>query len=292
MQTSEIVEREANAFSGWLMLAVWLVLAGWGAWAFFSPLRQPGGEPAFIAILAIPLLIFLGKGFLTLQPNQASVMVFFGRYAGTLRQDGFFWVNPFYKREHISLRARNLNTPTLKVNDRAGNPIEVAAVIVWRVFDTARATFDVEDYSAYVTMQSESAVRQVVSARWYDGDEHGHESLRGDLESVARLLIESIQAHASLAGLEIVEARISHLAYAAEIAGAMLRRQQAAAVVAARQLIVEGAVSMVKLGVERLEAEGVVKLGDADRIRLITNMMTVLVSDSDAQPVVSVSSHA
>jgi len=166
MQTSEIVEREATALSGWLMLPVWLALAGWAAWAFFSPLSRPGGEPAVVAILAVPVLILLGKGFLTLQPNQASVMVFFGRYAGTLGQDGFFWVNPFYKRERLSLRARNLNTPTLKVNDRAGNPIEVAAVIVWRVFDTARATFDVEDYAAYVTMQSESAVRQVASSRW------------------------------------------------------------------------------------------------------------------------------
>jgi regulator of protease activity HflC (stomatin/prohibitin superfamily) len=163
-------------------------------------------------------------------------------------------------------------------------------VIVWRVLDTARAPFDVEDYVAYVTMQSESAVRQVVSARWYDGDEHGAESLRSDLDSVARLLIESIQSHAALAGLEILEARISHLAYAPEIAGAMLRRQQAAAIVAARALIVDGAVGMVKLGLDRLESEGVVKLNDAERVRLITNLMTVLVGDSEAQPVLSVGS--
>ncbi len=292
MANAEIVEREAGALSGWIMLPVWLTGACVALWTFFAPLTQRGGEPAVAAIFAVPVLLFLAKGFLTLQPNQAAVTVFFGRYAGTLRSDGFFWVNPFYKRQRLSLRAHNLNTPTLKVNDRAGNPIEVAAVIVWRVLDTACATFDVEDYVAYVTMQSESAVRQVVSARWYDGDEHGHESLRSDLDSVARLLIESIQLHAALAGLEIMEARISHLAYAPEIAGAMLRRQQAAAIVAARTLIVEGAVSMVKLAIERLEAEGVVKLGDAERVRLATNLMTVLVGDNQAQPVVSVSSRA
>ncbi|MGR9090996.1 MAG: SPFH domain-containing protein, partial [Gammaproteobacteria bacterium] len=184
----------------------------------------------------------------------------------------------------------NLTTPTIKVNDLAGNPIEVAAVIVWRVFDTARATFDVEDYIDYVTMQSESAVRQVVSERYYDGDEAGGNSLRGDLDTVARMLVESIQAHCALAGLEILEARISHLAYASEIAGAMLRRQQAVAVVAARTQIVEGAVSMVKLGIDRLESEGIVELSPADRVRLITNLMTVLVGDSETQPVVSVDS--
>ena len=202
----------------------------------------------------------------------------------------FFWVNPFYKKNRISLRAHNLTTPTLKVNDLAGNPIEVAAVIVWRVFDTARAVFDVEDYMEYVTMQRESAVRQVVSERYYDGDEEGNNSLRSDLDTVARMLVEKIQTHSAFAGLDILEARISHLAYASEIAGAMLRRQQAVAVVAARTQIVEGAVSMVKLGIDRLEAEGVVKLGDEDRVRLITNLMTVLVGDSETQPVVSVDS--
>jgi regulator of protease activity HflC (stomatin/prohibitin superfamily) len=164
----------------------------------------------------------------------------------------------------------------------------VAAVIVWRVMDSARATFDVEDYVAYVTMQSESAVRQVVSTRWYDGDDDGRQSLRGDLDAVAKTLTETIQEHVGLAGLEILEARISHLAYAAEIASAMLRRQQAQAVVAARTHIVEGAVSMVKLGLDRLKDENIVHLNDTDRVRLVTSLMTVLVSDSEAQPVLSV----
>ncbi|MEQ8496843.1 MAG: SPFH domain-containing protein, partial [Gammaproteobacteria bacterium] len=259
--------------------AAWLVL-GMGV--------SGNAGPAVTGILLIPFLVFLLKGFLVLQPNQAAVMVFFGNYAGSLREDGFFWVNPFYTKTRVSLRAHNLNTPTLKVNDRAGNPIEVAAVIVWRVYDTARATFDVESYHEYVAVQSESAVRQVVSARWYDGDEDGNESLRGDLDAVARLLVESIQSHCELAGLEILEARISHLAYAPEIAGAMLRRQQAAAVVAARTQIVDGAVSMVKLGLERLEQEGVVSLDSSARVRLVTNLMTVLVGESETQPVLAV----
>ena len=281
-------ERAARAVSGWLALPVWLLLAGGVIALIVVPVATRGAEPAVGAILAIPVLAFLLKGFLVLQPNQAAVMVFFGKYAGSLREDGFFWVNPFFSKSRVSLRAHNLNTPTLKVNDRAGNPIEVAAVIVWRVYDTARATFDVESYHEYVAMQSESAVRQVASARWYDGDEAGQDSLRGDLDAVARLLIESIQSHCALAGLEILEARISHLAYSPEIAGAMLRRQQAAAVVAARTQIVDGAVSMVKLGLERLEREGVVGLDDAARVRLVTNLLTVLVGESEAQPVLAV----
>ncbi len=283
----EVSERAAAAVNGWLALAVWLALAAGIAWAIVGAVAAHG-EPPVAAILLAPVAAFLFKGFVILEPNQAAVMVFFGKYAGSLRADGYFWVNPLYSKHKISLRAHNLTTPTLKVNDRAGNPVEVAAVIVWRVYDTARATFDVEDYHAYVTMQSESAVRQVVSERWYDGDEAGEQSLRSDLDAVARLLVESIQHHCALAGLEILEARISHLAYAPEIAGAMLRRQQAVAVVAARTQIVEGAVSMVRLGIERLEAEGVVSLDAAGRARLVTNLMTVLVGDSETQPVLSV----
>lgn len=290
-----VEERRAASLSGWIALPVWLALLLWAIWPFVGlvawnlgvslPFPRP---PSIGSILAIPLLIFLGKGFGILQPNIAAVFTFFGRYAGTRRDDGFYWTNPFYARQKISLRANNLNTPTLKVNDRAGNPVEVAAVVVWRVSDTARASFDVEDYNTYIVIQSESAVRAVVSARWYDGDEHGRNSLRADMDAVAELLAATIQEHVALAGLEIVEARISHLAYAPEIASAMLRRQQAEAVVAARKHIVDGAVSMVRLGIEQLEAEGVVKLSDADRIRLVTNLMTVLVSDSETQPVLSV----
>lgn len=282
-----VEEYRAKAMSGWLALLGWLILAAMAAWHAVVPVMA-GGEPAVASILMVPLLVFLGKGFFVLEPNQAAVMIFFGKYAGSVQDDGFFWVNPFFSKQKMSLRAHNLNTPTLKVNDRAGNPIEVAAVIVWRVYDTARATFDVEDYHEYVTMQSESAVRQVVSERWYDGDENGGNSLRSDLDAVARLLVESIQTHCALAGLEILEARISHLAYAPEIAGAMLRRQQAVAVVAARTQIVEGAVSMVNLALQQLESDGIVTLDSSERVRLVTNLMTVLVGESDTQPVLSV----
>ena len=281
-------ETRAGSMSGWIALGIIVITAIAIVWSIISPIVSGGQDPSVLGILAIPIVAFLSKGFLVLEPNQGAVMVFFGKYAGTVRDDGFFWVNPFYGKTKVSLRAHNLNTPTLKVNDRAGNPIDVAAVIVWRVDDTARATFDVENYEEYVTMQSESAVRQVASSRWYDGDADGNDSLRGDLDRVARMLIESIQAHCALAGLEILEARISHLAYSPEIAGAMLRRQQAVAVVAARKEIVEGAVGMVKLAIDELEEAKVVTLDGSSRVKLVTNLMTVLVGESDTQPVLAV----
>ena len=287
--SDNIEERAAGAISGWLALPVWLVLLAGALWQVFGNIIVYNRPPAIPGIVLLPLLIFLAKGFIILAPNIAAVFTFFGRYAGTLRDDGFFWVNPFYQRQRISLRVNNLNTPTLKVNDRAGNPIEVGAVVVWRVADAARAAFDVQDYGTYIGIQSESAVRAVVSVRWYDGDENGHNSLRADLDSVAQALADTIQEHVALAGLEIIEARIAHLAYAPEIASAMLRRQQAAAVIAARQLIVEGAVGMVKMALDKLQAEGVVTLSDADRVHLTSNLLTVLVSESETQPVLSVS---
>lgn len=291
-----VEERSAFSISGWLAFPLWLGLFAIALWPVIGLVVWNGfgialPHPAPLTlwnIVALPLIVFLGKGFGVLQPNIAAVFTFFGRYAGTRREDGFYWVNPFYQREKVSLRANNLNTPTIKVNDRAGNPVEVAAVVVWRVADTARATFDVEDYTTYIVIQSESAVRAVVSARWYDGDEHGRNSLRGDMDAVSETLAETIQSHVALAGLEVVEARISHLAYAPEIASAMLRRQQAEAVVAARARIVDGAVGMVKLGIEQLEAAGVVQLSPADRVQLVTNLMTVLVSESETHPVLSV----
>jgi regulator of protease activity HflC (stomatin/prohibitin superfamily) len=287
---SEIIEeRSANAVSGWLALPVWLALFGGALWQIFASSAFLGRPPTnFYGFIALPVLVFLAKGFIILPPNIAAVFTFFGRYAGSLRDDGFFWVNPFFQRQRMSLRVHNLTTPTLKVNDRAGNPIEVGAVVVWRVADSARAAFDVEDYATYLAIQSESAVRAVASARWYDGDDQGRNSLRGDLDAVTTALADTIQEHVALAGLEVIEARIAHLAYAPEIASAMLRRQQAQAVVAARTHIVEGAVGMVRLAIEQLEREGVVRLGDADRVHLVGNLMTVLVSDNETHPVISV----
>lgn len=281
-------EHAATAVSGWLFLPVWIAFFAGALWQVFGNIFINNQPPAISGFAALPVLVFLAKGFVVLPPNIGAVCTFFGRYAGSLRESGFFWTNPFFQRQRISLRVHNLNTPTLKVNDRAGNPIEVGAVVVWRVLDTARAAFDVEDYETYVAIQSESAVRVVASARWYDGDEHGRNSLRADLDAVAGALADTIQEHVALAGIEIVEARIAHLAYAPEIASAMLRRQQAEAVVAARSHIVEGAVSMVRLAIDQLEREGVVKLAEADRVHLVGNLLTVLVSDNETHPVISV----
>lgn len=288
MSNESISEKEAHYLSGWLALFLWLPALAGVVWLLVGSILHRG-EPPVVAILGLLLLGFLGKGFVILQPNIAGVLIFFGHYSGTLRESGFFWFNPFSKRQNISLRVVNLNTPTLKVNDMAGNPIEVAAVIAWRVNDTAKASFAVEDYASFLAIQSESAIRAVISSRFYDGDQHGRNSLRGDLLSVAQMLTDTIQLHVDLAGLEIIEAKMTHLAYAPEIASAMLRRQQAAAVIAARQLIVEGAVGMVKMALDKLQADGVVTLSDADRIRLTSNLLTVLVSESETQPVLSMS---
>ena len=288
MSEQNISEREAHYLSGWFALALWILAFAGIIWQFISNVILHN-EPPFLPILGILLLFFLSKGFVILQPNIAGVLVFFGRYSGTIRESGFFWFNPFSKRQNISLRVVNLNTPTLKVNDMAGNPIEVAAVIAWRVSDTAKASFEVADYASFLAIQSESAIRAVTSTRFYDGDQQGHNSLRGDLHAVAQLLTETIQSHVELAGLEVIEAKITHLAYAQEIASAMLRRQQAAAIIAARQLIVEGAVGMVKMALDKLNADGVVALSDADRVSLTSNLLTVLVSESETQPVLSMS---
>lgn len=288
MSDETISERDARYLSGWLALFLWLLALAGVLWLLVGSIVRRG-EPPFAAILGLLLLGFLGKGFVILQPNIAGVLIFFGRYSGTIREGGFFWFNPFSKRQNISLRVVNLNTPTLKVNDMAGNPIEVAAVIAWRVNDTAKASFEVADYASFLAIQGESAIRAVISTRFYDGDQQGRNSLRGDLISVAQMLTETIQLHVELAGLEIIEAKITHLAYAPEIASAMLRRQQAAAVIAARQLIVEGAVGMVKMALDKLQADGVVVLSDADRIHLTSNLLTVLVSETETQPVLSMS---
>lgn len=284
---TEYVEQPAFYFSGWLALLIWLAGLAWLVVSTIANLSELSGPPLRL-ILGIPLFLFLAKGFIILQPNIAAVLTFFGSYSGTIREDGFYWYNPLCVSTRLSLRVANLNTPTIKVNDKAGNPIEIAAVIAWRVSDTAKAAFDVEDYGVYIHIQCESALRAVASTRHYDGDKEGHNSLRGDLDAVAKLLTETIQQHVDLAGLEIIEAKIAHLAYASEIAGAMLRRQQAEAVIAARSRIVEGAVGMVKQALDDLHEAKVVTLNDAERVRLVTNLLTVLVSESDTQPVLSV----
>jgi len=272
--------------NGWVMLGVLLAAL---VFAVFLALT-PGGPAKFVAgVVLFAVSAFCLKGLFTLEPNQAAVMIFFGSYAGTARESGFFWVNPFYVKTRVSLRINNWNTPVLKVNDERGSPIEIAAVIAWRVQETAKAVFDVESCVNYLQIQSESAVRQVASGHAYDiadgGSDH-KKSLRTDLVAIADLLRESIQAHVDVAGIVIEEAKIAHLAYAPEIASVMLRRQQAEAVVMARQRLVEGAVGMVDGALKQLEEKKIVELTPDQRAVLVTNMMTVLLSESGAQPVI------
>ena len=232
------------------------------------------------------VIFFMLKGLAILQPNTALVTTFFGRYAGTVRREsgGFIVYNPLCATQRVSLRIHNLMMPTLKVNDAHGNPIEIAAVIAWQVADTRRAVFAVEDYEGYIRAQSESALRQVAGSHPYDGEDASR-TLRGNVAGITQELMAAIDTHVAAAGIQVVDARIAHLAYAPEIASAMLKRQQALQVVAARQTIVEGAVGMVETALRALEARDIVQLDSAQRAQLVTNLLTVLVGEGEAQPV-------
>ena len=236
--------------------------------------------------LALLLLIVLCCGFFTLQPNVSAVLLLFGAYKGTVRSAGFHWANPLYQKINVSLRTRNFNTETLKVNDQRGNPTEIAAVVVWRVEDTAQACFDVDDYTNYVQIQSEAALRYLASHYPYDSTDDSM-SLRGSMDEVSRDLQHQLQERLGKAGVAVEEARLSHLAYAPEIAGAMLRRQQAEAVVAARQRIVEGAVGMVEMALGRLREHKTIELDEERQAAMVSNLLVVLCGEHPAQPVVN-----
>jgi regulator of protease activity HflC (stomatin/prohibitin superfamily) len=243
----------------------------------------------FIGIFLVVLAIFLFKGVTIVNPNQSVVCVFFGKYVGTIKGNGLLFVNPFYGKQRVSLRANNFESSKLKVNDRMGNPIEIAAVIVWQVQDTYKATFDVTSYDAYVKIQSESAIRHLASSCPYDHmeDEHADITLRDGGDQVTALLEGELKARLDSAGIAIMEARISHLAYAPEIAGAMLQRQQATAIVAARFKIVEGAVSMVELALEQLSKKNIVQLDEEKKAAMVSNLMVVLCGEKAATPVLN-----
>ncbi|MBS0394664.1 MAG: SPFH domain-containing protein [Proteobacteria bacterium] len=264
--------------SGWLMLGFALLLATAGL-----GLVVRGEAPAAGLLL---LAALLAAGLFTLEPNQAAVLVFFGEYAGTVRRDGFFWVNPLCTRRKLSLRVRNFATPTLKVNDQRGNPIEIAAVITWYVGDTGQAVFDVDQFESYVHIQSEMALREVAGSHPYESLSPGEVSLRGHFADISRKLTATLRQHLEVAGVEVDDARITHLAYAPEIAHVMLRRQQAEAVVHARERMVEGALGMISGALGRMEAEHIGALAPAERAQLVINMMTVLLSESPAAPVI------
>jgi regulator of protease activity HflC (stomatin/prohibitin superfamily) len=278
-------ERLARAPSGWLMLP--LVLALYAGAVFLLAARNHVGLHVVAGILVLLTAIVMSGGFFTLQPNGAAVLLLFGAYKGTVRESGFFFTNPFNKKFKISLRARNLNGEKLKVNEKRGNPIEIAAVVVWRVKDTAQAMFDVDNYENYVKIQSESAVRHVASSYAYDDGEPDELTLRGGADEVSAALTRELQDRLGKAGVLVEEARLTHLAYAPEIAQAMLRRQQAEAVIAARQKIVHGAVSMVEMALNELSAKRVVHLDEERKAAMVSNLLVVLCGESEAHPVIN-----
>jgi hypothetical protein len=284
-------EKQRRTASGFAYLIV-IVLALFGAvWELISAVgavKVEQGSPYAVLgwVVSIPLLLLCLKGLFGVQPNQGVVLQLFGHYVGTERTAGLRWANPFYSKRAVSLRTRNFETAHLKVNDKDGNPIELAAVVVWNVVDTYEAIFQVDSYENYVKVQSEAALRNLAAAYPYDGHD-GEKSLRGSMAEIAAHMREEVQERLQVAGVEVKEARISHLAYAPEIAGAMLQRQQASAIVAARQKIVEGAVGMVELALKELEDHGTVKLDDERKAQMVSNLLVVLCGERAAQPVVN-----
>lgn len=277
-------EKSAWSLNGFLVLIMVLALLGTGITLLIN-LKVFG-----IVLLAVGIILM--TGIQVVQPNRAYAVTFFGSYIGTIREPGLWFTLPFSLRKAVSLRVRNFNSKTLKVNDTEGNPIEIAAVVVFKVVDTAKAIFDVDKYEQFVEIQSETALRHVASRYPYDTFEHtgtGY-SLRGNAEEVAQELAQELQQRLMLAGVEVTEARLTHLAYSTEIAGAMLQRQQANAILAARQIIVDGAMGMVQMAIERLDKENVVKLDEERKAAMINNLLVAIVSDRSAQPVINTGS--
>lgn len=277
------VERRAFGLSGVPFFFLCLVLLALGVWLLVT-------EQFVFGVPALVVTAFCLAGFYIVQPNQAKVLTLFGRYVGTERRNGVYWTNPLTLRKNISLRIRNFNSERLKVNDLMGNPIEIAAVIVWRVVDTARAMFDVEDYAQFVAIQSETALRHLASQYPYDNFSEGGTSLRGNADEVADALRRELAARLGHAGVEVLEARLSHLAYSPEIAGAMLQRQQASAIIAARQQIVQGAVGMVEMALRELSDQNIVQLDEERKAQMVSNLLVVLTSERGTQPIVNAGS--
>jgi len=243
----------------------------------------------FLLFIIVGIAVFCTGGFVIVNPNESSVLVLFGAYKGTIKKNGFFWVNPFFSRKKISLRALNLDSEPIKVNDKIGNPIMIGIVLVWKVENTYKAAFEVDDYTHFVNIQSEAAIRKLAGHYPYDNfdDAQAEITLRSGGEDVNEKLEEELRERLAIAGIHVMEARISYLAYASEIAGAMLRRQQATAIVAARYKIVEGAVSMVEMALEQLSQKEIIEFDDEKKASMVSNLMVVLCSDKDASPVIN-----
>jgi regulator of protease activity HflC (stomatin/prohibitin superfamily) len=277
-------EKELGGISGWLVVLISVMVVTVAIWTLA---QDPDGPIVVVAVFALVVNAICLPGLTVVNPNEASVVTLFGVYKGTIKRAGFWWVNPLTTRRRLSLRVRNFESAKLKVNERDGNPIEIAAVVVWRIVETFEAVFNVDDYQNFVHVQSEAAVRNLATSYPYDAHDEGQMSLRSSAGEVAVRLRGEIQERLEKAGVEVIESRLSHLAYAPEIANAMLRRQQASAIIAARQMIVEGAVGMVEMALEQLSAKRVVTLDEERKASMVSNLLVVLCSDRDAQPVVN-----
>jgi regulator of protease activity HflC (stomatin/prohibitin superfamily) len=280
-------EQERAAPSGWAALGLLLPLLAAGIYLIVQGVRAESALTGFAGVAALALAIFGCIGLFVVNPNEGKVLQLFGSYAGTVKAAGLRWANPLYSKKRISLRVRNFESGRLKVNDNEGNPIEIAAVVVWQVVETAEAMFHVDDYVQYVQVQSEAALRNLATRYTYDAHEESHMSLRGNTLEVADHLKSEIQERLSKAGVEVLEARISHLAYAPEIAAAMLQRQQAGAIIAARQRIVEGAVGMVEMALDMLSRREIVDLDKERKAAMVSNLLVVLCGERSTQPVIN-----
>lgn len=280
------VEKQFEPKSGYtsLLLVILALIA-----SVMALIYLPSAPLKIISGIALLITIFCTGGFVVVNPNNSSVLVLFGAYIGSIKANGFWWVNPFYVRKKISLRARNLDSEPIKVNDKIGNPVMIGVVLVWKVENTFKAAFDVDDYEHFVTIQSEAAVRKLAGEYPYDNleDEDAKITLRGGADEVNGMLENEITERLAIAGIRVIEARINYLAYASEIAGAMLKRQQATAVVAARFKIVEGAVSMVEMALHELSQKEIIELDEEKKAAMVSNLMVVLCSDKDASPIVN-----
>ena len=286
-----IREQERHAVNGLGVIPVLLVVSLLDIWWFITAIRFESVFGLVGSLVLLLLVILVWTGFFNIAPNEGKVLQLFGAYRGTVKHPGLRWANPFYSKKKISLRVRNFESGKLKVNDHVGNPIEIAAIVVWKVVDSAEAMFQVDDYQQFIKVQTESALRNLASQYAYDAYEELAVSLRSHPAETNLQLKQEVQDRLAQAGIEVIEARISHLAYAAEIAGAMLQRQQASAIIAARQKIVDGAVGMVQMALERLARESVVHLDDERKAAMVSNLLVVLCGErAHVQPVINTGS--
>lgn len=279
-------EKDFSAASGYMALFLEIVFL---IVSILALVFLPALSIKIAAAIILVLVLFCIGGFIIVNPNESSVLVLFGAYKGTIKENGFWWVNPFFAKKRISLRARNLDSEPIKVNDKIGNPVMIGVVLVWKVENTFKSAFEVDDYEHFVNIQSEAAVRKMAGEFPYDNleDEDAKITLRGGKEEVNGLLEDEITERLSIAGIKVIEARINYLAYAQEIASAMLKRQQATAIVAARYKIVEGAVSMVEMALDQLSDKEIIEFDDDKKATMVSNLMVVLCSDKDATPIVN-----